>query len=124
LEQLVRNDQLSSVSFKNERRPLWQARFVLSSGEINQSHPAPALMKAVTRARNWADRIIAGEASTIEDLVKISGLEKRYVRRVMHCAALSPQMVEAILKGRQPVDMTVLGLTHKLALDWHEQQFD
>ena len=81
-------------------------------------------MKAVTRARNWADRIIAGEASTIEDLVKISGLEKRYVRRVMHCAALSPQMVEAILKGRQPVDMTVLGLTHKLALDWHEQQFD
>ena len=99
-----------------------QVRIVLSSGEINQSHPAPALMKAVARARDWADRIIAGEARTIEDLVKISGLEKRYVRRVMHCAALSPQMVEAILKGRQPVDMTVMGLTGSLPLDWHEQE--
>ena len=99
-----------------------QVRIVLSSGEINQSHPAPALMKAVARARDWADRIIAGEARTIEDLVKISGLEKRYVRRVMHCAALSPQMVDAILKGRQPVDMTVMGLTGNLPLDWHQQQ--
>ena len=94
---------------------------MLSSGEINQSHPAPALMKAVARARDWADRIIAGEARTIDDLVKISGLEKRYVRRVMHCAALSPQMVDAILKGRQSVDMTVLGLTRDLPLDWPGQ---
>jgi len=99
-----------------------QVRIVLSSGEINQSHPAPALMKAVARARDWADRIIAGKIRTIEDLVKISGLEKRYVRRVMHCAALSPQMVEAILKGRQSVDMTVLGLTRNLPLDWHAQE--
>ena len=98
-----------------------QVRIVLSSGEINQSHPAPALMKAVARARDWADRIIAGEARTIDDLVKISGLEKRYVRRVMHCAALSPQMVDAILKGRQSVDMTVLGLTRDLPLDWPGQ---
>jgi len=79
-------------------------------------------MKAVARARDWADRIIAGEARTIEDLVKLSGLEKRYVRRVMHCAALSPQMVEAIRKGRQPVDMTVLGLTYNLQLDWYNQR--
>jgi hypothetical protein len=99
-----------------------QVRIVLSSGEINQSHPAPALMKAVARAREWADQIIAGKARTIEDLVKLSGLHKRYVRRIMHCAALSPQMIEAILKGRQPVDMTVLGLTRNLPLDWHEQQ--
>jgi hypothetical protein len=99
-----------------------QVRIVLSSGEINQPHPATALMKAVARARDWADQIIAGKARTIEDLVKLSGLHKRYVRRIMHCAALSPQMIEAILKGRQPVDMTVLGLTHNLPLDWHEQQ--
>jgi hypothetical protein len=31
-------------------------------------------------------------------------------------------MVEAILKGRQPVDMTVLSLARNLPLDWHEEQ--
>jgi len=99
-----------------------QVRIVLSSGEINQSHPAPTLIKAVARARDYADQIISGKVRTMEDLVKMSGLHQRYVCRIMHCAALSPQIVEAILKGRQPVDMTVLGLTRNLPLSWHEQQ--
>jgi len=99
-----------------------QVRIVLSAGEINKAQGVPSLMKAVARSRHWADLIVAGKARTIGDLVKISGLNKRYVRRILHCAALSPQLVESILNGRHPVDLTVLRLIQNLPLDWHEQQ--
>jgi site-specific DNA recombinase len=101
-----------------------EVRIVVSAGEISKPQGVPSLMKAVARSRDWADLIVAGKARTIDDLVKISGLNKRYVRRIMHCAALSPQLLEAILNGRQPVDLTVMRLTQNLPLDWHEQHLD
>jgi site-specific DNA recombinase len=101
-----------------------EVRIVVSAGEISKPQGVPSLMKAVARSRDWADLIVAGKARTIDDLVKISGLNKRYVRRIMHCAALSPQLLESILHGRQPVDLTVMRLTQNLPLDWYEQHLD
>jgi site-specific DNA recombinase len=46
----------------------------------------------------------------------------RYIRRLVGLAFLSPQLVEAILQGRQPVELTVTRLTElDLPLDWTEQ---
>ena len=36
-----------------------------------------------------------------------SGLNPRYVRRVLQCAFLAPNIVEAILDGQQPHNLTV-----------------
>jgi site-specific DNA recombinase len=101
-----------------------EVRIVVSAGAISKPRAVPSLMKAVARSRDWADLIIAGKARTIDDLVKISGLNKRYVRRIMHCAALSPQLLEAILNGRQTVDLTVMRLTQDLPLDWQDQHLN
>jgi site-specific DNA recombinase len=100
-----------------------QVRIVISAWNADRLGPVPSLIRAVARSRDWAEQIVAGKARTIDDLVKLSGLNKRYVRRILHCAALSPQMVDAILHGRQPVNLTVLNLVQHLPLNWDEQRF-
>jgi hypothetical protein len=55
-------------------------------------------------------------------LAKGGGISRRYIRRLVGLAFLCPQVVEAILQGRQPVELTVTRLTERdLPLDWIEQ---
>ena len=55
-------------------------------------------------------------------LAKRDGISRRYIRRLIGLAFLSPQLVEAILQGRQPVELTTTRLTEfDLPLDWTEQ---
>jgi hypothetical protein len=50
------------------------------------------------------------------------GITRRYIRRLVGLAFLSPELVEAILQGRQPVALTATRLTElDLPLDWTEQ---
>src|SRR5205814_2568404 len=51
------------------------------------------------------------------------GISRRYIRRLIGLAFLSPQLIETILQGRQPVALTATRLTElDLPLDWTEQQ--
>jgi hypothetical protein len=51
------------------------------------------------------------------------GITRRYIRRLVNLAFLSPQLVEAILQGRQPAELTATRLTElDLPLDWTEQR--
>jgi len=53
----------------------------------------------------------------------VKGITRRYIRRLVNLAFLSPQLVEAILQGRQPIALTATRLTElDLPLDWSEQR--
>ena len=65
----------------------------------------------------------AGRVRSLQELAKRDGISRRYIRRLIGLAFLSPQLVEAILQGRQPVALTATRLTElDLPLDWTEQQ--
>ena len=62
---------------------------------------------------------IAGFARSLRELAERDGITRRYVRRLVYLAFLSPKVVEAILQGRQPVELTVARLSEfELPLDW------
>jgi DNA invertase Pin-like site-specific DNA recombinase len=98
-------------------------RLVLRDGQHND--PArcdPALVKAIARGRAWFDDLVTGRARSLQELAKRDGISRRYIRRLVDLAFLSPQLVEAILQGRQPVELTATRLTElDLPLDWAEQ---
>ena len=51
------------------------------------------------------------------------GITRRYIRRLVGLAFLSPELVDASLQGRQPVELTATRLTElDLSLDWTEQR--
>jgi site-specific DNA recombinase len=112
-------DLICLVSPLEIRRRGSEVRLVLSAGEIIREQPS--LIHAIARARDWADKIIAGELSTLSEIVHLSGLDRHYAARLMQCAALSPQIAANVLNGRQPVELTVAGMIQNLTLDWNTQ---
>ena len=55
-------------------------------------------------------------------LAKRDGITRRYIRRLVDLAFLSPLLVDAILQGRHPVALTATRLSEfDLPLDWAEQ---
>jgi site-specific DNA recombinase len=82
----------------------------------------PALIKAIARGRAWFEELATSRARSLQELAEGEGISRRYIRRLVGLAFLSPQLVEAILQGRQSVELTATRLTElDLPLDWTEQ---
>jgi site-specific DNA recombinase len=82
----------------------------------------PALIKAIARGRAWFEELATGRARSLQESAKREGITRRYIRRLVNLAFLSPDLVEAVLHGRQPVELTATPLTElDLPLDWAEQ---
>jgi DNA invertase Pin-like site-specific DNA recombinase len=94
-------------------------------GLAQQNHSSrcdPALIRAIARGRAWFEELATGRARSLQELAKRNGISRRYIRRLVGLAFLSPELVEAILQGRQPVEHTATRLTEfDLPLDWTEQ---
>ena len=83
----------------------------------------PTLIKAIARGRAWFEELATGRARSLQELAERDGITRRYVRRLVDLAFLSPELVEAILHGRQPVELTATRLTElDLPLDWTDQR--
>ena len=111
----------AAIAFK--RRGV-ETKLVLP-GLAQQNHSSrcdPALIKAIARGRAWFEELATGRVPSLEELAKRDGITRRYIRRLVGLAFLSPQLVEAILQGRQPVELTATRLTQvDLPLHWTEQ---
>jgi site-specific DNA recombinase len=82
----------------------------------------PVLIKAIARGRGWFEELASGRARSLQELANRDGISRRYIRRLVCLAFLSPELVEASLQGRQPVALTATRLTElDLPLDWTEQ---
>lgn len=92
------------------------------SGGERTATPNAVLIKAVARAHVWYERLLSGEATSLQAIAREHGVMPRYVRRILRCAFLAPDLVEAILQGRQPPELTLAGLCHTLPFDWSEQR--
>jgi site-specific DNA recombinase len=90
--------------------------------QYDRSRCDPGLIKAIARGRTWFEELATGRVRSLEELAKRDGITRRYIRRLVGLAFLSPQLVEAILQGRQSGELTATRLTElDLPLDWTEQ---
>jgi site-specific DNA recombinase len=70
----------------------------------------------------WFEELATGRARSLNELAKRDSISRRYIRRLIGLAFLSPELIEAILQGRQAVALTATRLTElDLPLDWTEQ---
>jgi site-specific DNA recombinase len=95
---------------------------VPQSSSVSLEHPKLPLVKAVARAHAWYERVIQGQASDVRSLAREAGLTERYVGKVFACAFLAPDIVESILVGRQPRDLSFEKLCQDVPSGWAEQR--
>lgn len=84
--------------------------------------PDSTLVKALARAFRWKRMLDSGEFATIAELAEREGIAAPYLTRTMRLSYLSPDLVEAILDGRQPRHLTLEVLRQPLPEDWTEQK--
>src|SRR5438552_18970108 len=107
------------------RRRGVEMRLVLPGVAIQNeiSRCDPTLIKAIARGRAWFEELAAGRARSLRELAERDGITRRYVRRLVDLAFLSPELVEVILPGRLPVKLTATRLTGLgLPIDWTDQR--
>ena len=80
-----------------------------------------AMVKALARAFRWRKMLDEGVHATLEDLARAKGVHATYVSRVLRLTLLAPEIVEAVLDGRQPAEMGLDDLLEGFPLEWAGQ---
>jgi len=101
-----------------------EIRLVVAPGVADErpTRRDESLIKAVARGYAWYERLVSGEVDSLRAIAKELRLSERYVSRIFRCALLAPDIVEAILEGRQPAHLTVEKLRLGAPLLWTEQR--
>jgi hypothetical protein len=80
------------------------------------------LIKALVRAHRWRCRIESGKAESVTDLAEQEGVTDAYVCRLLPLTCLAPDIVEAILDGRQAKGLRLAQMLGNGPLGWDEQR--
>jgi site-specific DNA recombinase len=100
-----------------------EMRFVIV-GATNAIPPDAALVRLLTRAQALADRLTKNPSLTVEEAGAAESMGAPYAARLMRLTYLAPDIVVAILTGRQPAAFTAnkLMADTRLPLSWDEQR--
>jgi hypothetical protein len=83
--------------------------------------PDGTLVKALARAFRWKCMLESGEFANIAELAKREEIAPSYMTRVLRLTLLSPDIVEAILDGKQGPMVTLARVLGPFPVEWAKQ---
>lgn len=95
---------------------------VLPEGVEQARKPDNTLVKALARAFRWKRMLESGEFASISELAEHEGIAFTYMARVLRLTLLAPDIVEAILDGRQGQEVTLAHIMEPLSIVWSDQR--
>lgn len=107
-----------------ELRRIGKEKRLIVPAHASKSNLDTALIKVVVRAHHWFEMLKNRQIESISDLAKAEHVERTYPSRIIPLAFLAPDITEAILKGTQPIDLTLNRLlaAMPLPLAWEAQR--
>ena len=92
-----------------------------TTAPVTRARLDSALLKALARGFRWRKLLETGDFATIEEIADAENINPSYVSRVLRMTLLAPSIVESILDGRQPAELTLAVLMQPFALTWGDQ---
>jgi ParB-like chromosome segregation protein Spo0J len=80
------------------------------------------LVKALARARRWQRMLDEGIYTTLSEIGDAENISKSCVSRILRLALLAPDIVEAILPGRQTEGLSLVEMLGNGPLPWEERR--
>jgi DNA-binding IscR family transcriptional regulator len=77
-----------------------------------------SLVKALLCAFRWKRLLDSGDFATIAELAEREGIAPSYMTRVLRLTLLAPDIVEAILDGKQGPEVTLARMMEPFAAAW------
>ena len=93
----------------------------LPEGAAQPRKTDSSLVKALARAFRWKRMLDSGEFATIAELAEREGIASSYMTRVLRLTLLAPDVVEAILDGKQAPEVTLARVLEPFPLEWGQQ---
>lgn len=81
----------------------------------------PALVKALARAFRYQRMLDEGRYASISEMAAAERIERGYLGSLLRLTLLAPDLVKAILDGRQPEGFGSRQLLEPLPSDWSKQ---
>lgn len=120
------NDQTTTVVVPFTIRKRGGRKLILTpDGSIAQppqrARPDSALLKALARGFRWRKMLQEGDYQTLEEIADAENINPSYVSRLLRMTLLSPEIVEAVLAGRQPPALTMARAMQPFSREWKDQ---
>jgi hypothetical protein len=104
------------------RRRGVETRLIIPSSD----HRAPdaRLIGLIARSCEWIEQLSAGTVTSVREIARRDDLDEGDVSRFLPLAYLAPDIVEGIVSGRQPTELTAEALRHACPLpcSWEAQR--
>jgi DNA invertase Pin-like site-specific DNA recombinase len=111
-----------AVAVQLRRRGI-EAKLVVHSSHGRPKTPDPKLVLLLADAHRWLDDLVTGRVASLRELARRYNRDKGEASRTLPLAFLAPDIVEAILQGHQPVDLTPHRLKRSgLSMRWEQQR--
>ena len=94
----------------------------LPEGAAQLRRTDSTLIKALARAYRWKRILDSGEFASISELAEREGIAPSYMTRVLRLTLLAPDIVEAILDGKQLPEVTLARVLEPFPAEWVVQR--
>ncbi len=84
--------------------------------------PDDTLLKALARAHRWKRMLESGQVRSLNELAETEKINPSYLTRIYRMTLLAPDIVEAILDGRQPPTLQLADLMDDVPVEWERQR--
>lgn len=124
LQASIDSDTTISIrkNIKISRTPR-QGSVLIINGENKIRNIDPILINAIAKSYRWNKMLKTGEVENIKGIEKLeSDYCLDHIKRTVRFNILSPKIVESILNGTQPPDLSLQKLYKLKTFDWHEQE--
>jgi site-specific DNA recombinase len=88
----------------------------------SKPRPDPSLLRAIARAHDWVDRMLRGDTANQRSIAAETGHDERYISRILPLAFLAPDLIEAILEGKQLPHLSLVASLQSISADWSQQR--
>lgn len=89
---------------------------------LHCQQPDNAMVKALARAFRWREMLENGVYATIKEIAEVEKIAETYVGRILRLSLLAPDVVEAIMTGRQLPDVTLDLFVRSFPMEWEYQR--
>jgi hypothetical protein len=80
------------------------------------------LLKALARAHRWKSLLETGDPASVTELAQSETINLSYLSRILRLTLLAPDIVEAVLDGRQSPTLQLENMLKPFPVEWQAQR--
>ena len=94
-------------------------RLIIGGDRLSNDRSRQLILRAIARSRLWYQRIVDGEATCLNDIIRRDGIDASHAKKIFPLAFLSPSCTQSILRSN--ADLTLKALLENIPMEWSRQ---